>query len=331
MSFARHYLREQFGGILRQILYVCIFAGVFLLYHLPLAAVLYPALLCLLLGCLFAGSSFLRAYGRHKKLMALMPLEAGALREALAQNPELPRPEEGLLLRKLCRETQLTQDKMNGAYREMMDYFTVWVHQIKTPIASMRLHLEGEDSALGRRLKSDLLHIEQYVEMVLTYFKMGADTTDYLFRTVALDTVIKENLRKFRGDFILKKIDLIYTPTGQTVISDEKWLSFVIEQILSNALKYTSAGSVTITVEAPKTLCIRDTGIGIAAEDLPRIFQKGVTGGNGRTDKRASGLGLYLCKQICDRLGHGLSATSQVDAGTTLRIDLSQHRTNTDA
>ena len=109
-----------------------------------------------------------------------------------------------------------------------------------------------------------------------------------------------------------------------TVVSDEKWLSFVVGQILSNALKYTNEGSVTISVEEPKTLCISDTGIGIASEDIPRIFEKGYTGSNGRKDKRASGLGLYLCKQICHQLGVGISVVSKVEAGTTVRIDLSQ-------
>ena len=107
---------------------------------------------------------------------------------------------------------------------------------------------------------------------------------------------------------------------------DEKWFSFVLDQVLSNALKYTQSGSITIRMEEPATLCICDTGIGIAPEDLPRIFEKGYTGYNGRTDRKASGLGLWLCKRICNNLGYGISASSQVDAGTVIRINLSQQR-----
>ena len=105
-------------------------------------------------------------------------------------------------------------------------------------------------------------------------------------------------------------------------MTDEMWLLFVIEQVLSNALKYTRSGEISITLEAPKTLCIRDTGIGIAPEDLPRIFEKGFTGYNGRNDKKASGIGLYLCRRICSRLNHKIIITSKVDVGTEVRIDL---------
>lgn len=138
----------------------------------------------------------------------------------------------------------------------------------------MRLNLEAEDTRLSQRLKSDLLHIEHYVEMVLTYLKMGAESTDYVFADVSLDKIIRENIRKLRGDFIMKKLKLIYEPVRETVVSDEKWLSFVIEQLLSNAVKYTSEGSVTIFSEEPKTLSIRDTGLGIATGELPRIFER---------------------------------------------------------
>lgn len=326
MSFLGRYLWEHAGVIALQLVFVGIFAGVFRLYHLPLAAVLYPAGLCLLLGCLFAGRAAFTAYQRHKKLAALRGLGGNALRTALPEPATARDRDYQRLILNLCGELQETGDKAAGDYREMLDYFTVWVHQIKTPIASMRLQLAAEDSPLSRRLKSELLHIEQYVEMVLTYFRMGADSTDYLFRAFPLDALLRENIRKFRGDFILKKLELVYTPTELVVTSDEKWLSFVVEQLLSNALKYTNEGAVTISVEAPATLCIRDTGIGIAPEDLPRIFQEGYTGGNGRADKRASGLGLYLCRRICGRLGHTLSAVSEVEAGTTIKIDLSRYK-----
>ena len=155
--------------------------------------------------------------------------------------------------------------------------------------------------------------------MVLTYFRLGMETTDYVFRTVSLDKVVKENIRRLRGDFIIKKLNLQYTPLEETVVSDEKWLSFVVEQVLSNALKYTGQGTVSIFLEEPKTLCISD-----APEDIPRIFERGYTGSNGRMDKRASGIGLYLCKQICGRLGIGISVSSEADAGTTVRLDLSR-------
>ena len=123
------------------------------------------------------------------------------------------------------------------------------------------------------------------------------------------------------AQFIRKGLRLEYTPIEQSVVTDEKWLTFVVEQLLSNALKYTPQGAVSIYWE-DGFLCIRDTGIGIAAEDLPRIFDRGYTGGNGRSDKKATGLGLYLCRRICANLGHGISAQSVPGQGTLIRLDL---------
>jgi len=322
--FAFQYLRDHRKIILMELVFICIFAVMFRLYHLPLAAVLYPAGLCFVTGSIFAGCSAYQAYKKHRRLEAVQVFHGDIPASLFDENGTVEERDYRRILEGLNQELRDLEERSAGSYEEMIDYFTVWVHQIKTPIASMRLHLAAEDTALSRKLKSDLLHIEQYVEMVLTYFKMGSDTTDYVFRTVSLDSILRENIRKLRGDFIMKKLRLEYEPIRETVVSDEKWLSFVIEQLLSNALKYTHEGFVTIFLEEPKTLCIRDTGIGIAPEDIPRIFEKGYTGGNGRRDKRASGLGLYLCRQICSRLGAEISITSQVEKGTTVRIDLSQ-------
>ena len=328
MTFAIQYLREHLPAICLELLFACIFGITFYLYHLPLGAVLYPAGICFLFGSVFALISIYHIYKKHKKLTGLKALQGNVLQEALPESTTIEGEDYQQIIRALCEERQMLEEQFSGSYAEMLDYFTIWGHQIKTPIASMRLNLEAEDSKLSQRLKSDLLHIEQYVEMVLTYLKMGAESTDYVFRTIHLDKIVRENIRKLRGDFIMKKLQLTYIPSKETIVSDEKWLSFVIEQLLSNALKYTKKGSVTIFFEEPKTLCISDTGIGIAPEDIPRIFEKGYTGSNGRRDKRASGLGLYLCKEICNRLGAKISIISQVETGTTVKVNLSRDPLN---
>ena len=166
--------------------------------------------------------------------------------------------------------------------------------------------------------------VEQYVEMVLGYLRHESPSSDYVVRNYALDDIVRQAVRKFASQFIRRKLRLEYAPLNVSVITDEKWLLFVIEQVLSNALKYTRSGSVSITLEAPKTLCIRDTGIGIAPEDLPCVFEKGFTGCNGRTDKRATGIGLYLCRRILEKLGHSITIASTPGAGTTVRIGLQQ-------
>ena len=205
----------------------------------------------------------------------------------------------------------------------MVDYYTLWVHQIKTPIASMHLQLQGQDSRLCRALQGDLFRIEQYVEMVLTYLRLDTRETDYVFRPCDIDALTRQCIKKFSAEFIRRGLALEYEPCPLTVVTDEKWLAFVIEQILSNALKYTKTGTITVAILPQEKLIIRDTGIGIAPQDLPRIFENGFTGFNGRTDKKASGIGLYLSKRILDNLGCKIEVISALGKGTEVGIDLS--------
>ena len=208
----------------------------------------------------------------------------------------------------------------------MLDYYTLWAHQIKTPIASMRLSLQQEDTPKARQLLQELSRAEQYVGMVMVYLRLTDGGSDFVLRTCDLDAIVRQAVRRFAGEFITRKLKLCYEPLNAACVTDEKWLLFVVEQVLSNALKYTREGSITITMEHPKTLVIRDTGIGIAPEDLPRIFEKGYTGLNGRTDRKATGLGLYLCRRVCENLGIGLRAESTPGTGTTVFLDLSQRQ-----
>lgn len=302
-----------------------VFFGSFSLYHLPLEAVLYPALLCGGLGTIFCLWDFFRVRRVHEALQTLRSL-TDAMTETLPPAQSILEGDYQQLLTLLTQEHRDWQAKASQDYADMVGYYTLWAHQIKTPIASMRLHLQNEDSPLSRTLSADLRRIEQYVEMVLTFLRLGSDSTDYVFREQDLDALVRGALRKFSPDFIDRKLALHYSPLNATVITDEKWLSFVIEQVLSNALKYTPKGSVTISLVGEKTLRIQDTGIGIAPEDLPRIFENGYTGCNGRRDRRASGIGLYLCKRICQNLGHTITASSEVDVGTTIDIDLCQRK-----
>ena len=317
------YLKQRRRIFIIGAMFCGIFAVSFLLYHLPIGAVIYPTLLCAALGILIMFFDFLRVKREHEALNRIRSM-TDVIAESLPKIDGIKDEDYQQILRLLSEEHTHYRTQTNRKYADMIDYYTVWAHQIKTPIASMRLHLQNEDSALSRTLNSDLHRIEQYVEMVLTFLRLNSESTDYVIKEYDLDKIVKQAVRKFSSDFIGRKLSLVYEPLNTTVITDEKWLSFVIEQVLSNALKYTPAGSITITLENEKTLRIRDTGIGIAPEDLPRIFENGYTGYNGRADKKASGIGLYLCKRICNNLGHTITARSIVDVGTIIDIDLAQ-------
>ena len=157
-----------------------------------------------------------------------------------------------------------------------------------------------------------------------TVFADGKDEHDLVFEKQELDDLIHQAVRKYAPLFIRRKIALQYEDVHCQILTDEKWLEFVLEQVLSNALKYTRKGKIKIYMDpqSPKTLVIEDTGIGIAPEDLPRVFERGYTGYNGRTDKRSTGIGLYLCKQIMDRLSHTIRIESEMGVGTRVYLGL---------
>ncbi len=325
-GFFRLYLRAQRRGMLFLGFCCLIFTVSFALYGLPLGAVLYPAALCAAAGGIILLLSLRKSRAVCQEL-SLMQHHPADLPDELpaAQSPQ-EQAYQALLLA-LHADRQKLKSDMNARYHDMTEYYTVWAHQIKTPIAAIRLALQNEDTPLSRRLTGEVGRVEQYVQMALTYLRLGSDSSDYVIRSCALDDIVRPAVRRFAGEFIQRKIQLNYQMLNYTVITDEKWLGFVVEQVLSNALKYTPQGSVSIYMEPEGVLCIRDTGIGIAPEDLPRVFEKGYTGYNGRSHRKASGLGLYLCREILTRLGHSVSAESQVDHGTTIRIDLRQHKT----
>ena len=297
MRLFLQYLRGKAGKIVAFFLFAVIFIVSFALYHLPLAAVWYPSALCVILGLAVLLLDFRRVKARHETLRLIL-CQLPTLPETLPAAHTVPEEDYRALVQALCAQQQALETRMNAQYQDMLDYYTLWAHQIKTPIASMRLCLQQEDTPQARRLLQELSRAEQYVEMVMVYLRLNGGS-DLVLRECELDAIVRRAVRRFAGEFIGRKLKLCYEPLNVSCVTDEKWLLFVIEQILSNALKYTRAGSITIELEAPKTLVIRDTGIGVAPEDLPRIFEKGYTGYNGRGDQKASGLGLYLCRTIC--------------------------------
>ena len=325
-GFFRLYLRAQRRGMLFWGFCCLIFTVSFALYGLPLGAVLYPAALCAAAGGIILLLSLRKSRAVCQELSLMQHHPADLPDELLAAQSPQEQAYQALLLA-LHADRQKLKSNMNARYHDMTEYYTVWAHQIKTPIAAIRLALQNEDTPLSRRLTGEVGRVEQYVQMALTYLRLGSDSSDYVIRSCALDDIVRPAVRRFAGEFIQRKIQLNYQMLNYTVITDEKWLGFVVEQVLSNALKYTPQGSVSIYMDPEGVLCIRDTGIGIAPEDLPRVFEKGYTGYNGRSHRKASGLGLYLCREILTRLGHSVSAESQVDHGTTIRIDLRQHKT----
>ncbi len=323
MKLFLKYLRDRYKFIVLTAVLFLIFIVSFLLYRLPLKAIMYPTFLCVFILLCFLASDFIRVKIKHIKLNNLKNLTAEMIEENIFDDTIFDSDYAQIILSLKEKIVDIkSQDFAN--YNDMVDYYTVWAHQIKTPISSMKLTLQSEDTKLSRRLSADLFRTEQYVEMVLAFLRLGSDTSDYVFKSLQVDDIIRASIKKFSTEFIERKLSLDYKTADLTVVTDEKWFSFVIEQLLSNALKYTKNGGIKIFCEDKSTLIISDTGIGIAPEDLPRIFEKGYTGHNGRTDKTASGLGLYLCKRICDNLGININIKSQIGKGTVCTLIFNQ-------
>lgn len=315
------YLLQHRRSLLLTVVFAVVFLAIFALYHLPLEAVAYAFLCCAVIGTLVTAVHFAHYYHRHCMMVQLQ-------KSIMLGTAPLPAPENlcerdyTLLLQLLDSERLHVIEEKERVVSGMTEYYTLWAHQIKTPIAAMGLLLQSGEGEEYRELSAELFKIEQYVEMVLSYLRLQSDTSDYVIREYDLDSLVRQTVRKYAGQFIRKKLTLSLGDVHGLVLTDEKWLCFVLGQLLSNAIKYTNRGGITITLEENKTLCIADTGIGIAPEDLPRLGEKGFTGFNGRNDKRASGIGLYLCRCVLGRLSHSMEITSEIGKGTCVRLHL---------
>ncbi len=313
----KEYIKRQIKGVGYLVLFAFLFALVFYLYNLPVEAVWYAASLCGLIGFFFLSIDYWRFHKKHLRLEQLKNSIMLGL-EGLPEAEELIEEDYIELLRILFLEKEQLERSNERSRMEMMDYYTLWVHQIKTPIAALRLLLQSGDGKSNADLLTELFKVEEYVEMALGYLRIGDMSSDLLLKKISLDEIIKQAVRKYASIFIRKKIQLQYSELNCEVLTDEKWLVFVVEQLLSNALKYTGEnGKVSIYMEEAgrKTLVIEDTGMGIYEEDIPRIFEKGFTGYNGHFHKKSTGIGLYLCKRILAKLSHTIQIESLGQCG----------------
>ena len=222
---------------------------------------------------------------------------------------------------RLLNENRNLKSEMLNQKDDLNAYFLMWLHQIKTPMTVSKLLLEKPDETTNTKLKMQLMYIEQYINMAMNYLKMIDYSTDMDITQVNLDDIIKNLLKKYSLLFIHNHISLEYQSNLTYVVSDSQWLTILIEQILSNALKYTENGKITIQyLEDKHALEIRDTGIGIRSEDIPKIFDRGYSGFNGRMNEKSSGLGLYLARKISERLNIQIEVESKLSKGSVFRL-----------
>ena len=318
MEILKSYLKKNIKVYILFIVFILIFFIMFYLYNLPLEALIYTGSFCFLAALIASFSDYANYKESYKKLNFLEQNILNDL-DALPKSLDIRIDYYHKIIEKLYEELEKLTQENRQKNTDMVDYYSMWVHQIKTPIAAMNFLLDNEEVD-QKILQQELFKIERYVEMVLTYIRLDSISSDYVITKINLDEVVKDTVKKYATLFINKKIKLNYVSHETMVISDKKWLSFAFEQILGNSVKYSSMnGEITIEIYENK-LIIEDKGIGIKEEDLPRIFEKGFTGFNGRYEKKSSGLGLYLCKKTLDKLGHHIEIFSKVGEGTRIEI-----------
>ena len=318
MEILKSYLKKNIKVYILFVVFITIFFIMFYLYNLPLEALIYTGSFCFLASLIASFLDFVNYRESYKKLKFLEKNILNDL-EDLPKSLDIRIDYYHKIIEKLYEELEKSTQENRQKNIDMVDYYSMWVHQIKTPIAAMNFLLDNEEVDL-KNLQQELFKIERYVEMVLTYIRLDSTSSDYVITKINLDEVVKDSVKKYATIFINKKIKLNYVSHETMVISDKKWLSFAFEQILGNSVKYSRAdGEITIKTYENR-LVIEDKGIGIKEEDLPRIFEKGFTGFNGRYEKKSSGLGLYLCKKTLDKLGHHIEISSKVGEGTRIEI-----------
>ena len=312
---------------------------------------LYLLLLCAVVWAEFFISEYLRSRKKSRDIH-----DAAANEENIEEL--LPKPEGQTeraydeLLRKVIRDGKIADERMKIVQADADEYYTMWIHQIKTPIAAMQLLISSQEQGENKRLmSSEMMQIESYCQMALNYLKLGDDEQDFVFKEYELFPMVKKVVKKYAASFIDKKISLnilengtcgskeqndstqnddlhsgdtalcdsIQVAASRKILTDEKWFCFLFEQIFSNAVKYTKQGGITIYAD-DSALYVEDTGIGIREDDIPRIFEKGYTGLNGRLDQRATGIGLYLAKTTADKLNISISVQSQSGVGSKFAL-----------
>lgn len=312
------YLKSRRAVIL---LYLIALAVIFLLGYLARQESVYVRYEAILIS--FAFFCILLAdgavYTRKRRRMALIQNRTELLPR------ELPEPADGLardydaLIHALANEAERLRNDAMLQQEETKEYYTLWVHQIKTPIAAMRLILGEKDDEKARLLRQELFKVDQYADLALKFIKLSDIASDLVIERCDLNEIARAAVKKYSLLFVYSKLSIEIGELAKDIPCDRMWLGFILEQLLSNSVKYTRTGGVRIHMEGG-ALVVEDSGIGIRREDLPRIFEKGYTGYNGRMDTRASGIGLYLVKRAADALGITISVASSLGKGTCVTL-----------
>ena len=304
-----------------------IFALLIWLTHTPFNLLGYATQLILFVFFILPLFQWVKYEKRIERVQSLNPTKNHFFDDVLIDNLDEAYT---IQYRELEESFERFREETRTKEKEQIDYFTLWLHQIKTPISVISLILQQseDESKEKQQLEQELIYLNNYTHMALNYLKLEETGKELELAEIKVKDVVKEIIKSYSLLFIYNDISLDFDLGEETALTDRKWLQVLIEQLLSNSLKYSPGESIKIYMETPTKLVIEDTGSGIRKEDLPKIFEKGYTGLNGRLHEKSTGLGLFLSRKICERLGHTLSIDSEIGVGTKATIDFTREKLN---
>ncbi|MGX6969608.1 sensor histidine kinase [Vagococcus bubulae] len=329
-KFLYQYLKDRMGYYLFVILISMMFLVTFFLYDLPIMAFKDGLLFVVFILLIWEVIDMRQTYKKHQALHQLINQETidNQLYQNVTVGNGLIEEDYQTLLKKISDDNQRLEHELSSEQRKLLDYYGMWSHQIKTPLAALQVLIETDPTATTK-IKNEISTIDGYLSMMLHYLKMTNLQDDLVLKSVALEDVVKKVIKKYRMFFIQKELSVTLESFQKEIVTDEKWLVFILEQIVFNSIKYTKTGGISIYLSG-ETLIIQDSGIGILPQDLPRIFESGYTGFNGRQHQKATGLGLHMSQNVANQLGINLEIESEVGKGTSVFITFSQYESTYD-
>lgn len=314
------YIREKASNFGLIFVGLTIFIITLMLSGITFHDLWYPTIINVCFIALYVAVDYYKYVSRHNELWKLKK-NIDVTVDSLPEPDSLLEKDYQMLLRELKKQKNEAINVISSSRKDMTEYVTIWTHQVKTPLTALQFMASDIEEPNKSEIMARLFEIEQYGDMMLQYLRLDSQNTDYVLQEYKLKSIVNQAVKYHARSFISKGIAVkIDVAENCSVVTDEKWMVFVLKQLVSNAIKYTEKGCVSVYVKDDK-LIIEDTGIGIANEDLPRIFEKGFTGYNGRKDKKATGLGLFLVGTILHRLNHSVTIESEVNEGTRVSIE----------
>lgn len=318
------YVKEKYIKIFVVVICQTMIFSTLLLGGVKIELLEYPVVLSVSFLVIFYIVDFVREYNKHKNLMIIKEhIDLTTENLQASKNPVEQEYQE--LLVKLLEKNRLIEVEHESSYNDILEFITIWTHQVKTPLTALGVLSADLEDAKKNDVNARLFEIEQYTDMILQYLRMEGSTSDFVFKAYGVKSMVNQAVKYFARTFISKGISVKIDISDEVkIVTDEKWMVFVLKQIISNSLKYTDKGCITITMPTANSVCIVDTGIGIAPEDIPRIFERGYTGYNGRMDKKATGIGLFLVKSVLEKLNGTVEVESELGKGTKVTCNLTK-------